>query len=227
MNSDERLFPYYFVVEIEGIQGARFKKCSGLEIHTNIIEIEEGGYNCSTRKFTGGTSYNNIILEHGITNNNDLYNWCFYSSLADNERERKNGSIVLMNLAGEEIKRWNFFRAFPCRWVGPALVAGLHGEYAIEKVEIALEELRVDSDENEENLQVAVNENEEELQADSVESEVEVVPTYFTQGQWADDFDQEFANNACTATSLLNEISEEYTRHTGTAMTFEQGVAAM
>jgi phage tail-like protein len=198
MSDNEVVSAYRFVIEIDNIQSAQFKKCSGLEISADVIEIEEGGYNYSTRKFIGETHYQNIILEKGITNNNELFNWNFYSELADNERERKSGSIVLLNTQGKEIKRWNFFRAFPCLWAGPNLVAGLHGEYAIEKIEIAIEKLEPD-----------------------------IKPTYFTQGQWASEFTQKFANNACTATSLLNEVSEEYTKQTGKAMTQEQGLAAM
>jgi hypothetical protein len=86
------------------------------------------------------------VLEKGITNNNDLFNWFFKTTRADNERERKSGSVVLMDQSGMEVKRWNFFKAFPCRWVGPELVAGLRGEYAIERIEIAHTGLEVDND---------------------------------------------------------------------------------
>jgi hypothetical protein len=51
--------------------------------------------------------------------------------------------------------------------------------------------------------------------------------TYFTQGQWTETFGQTFANNSCAATSLLNELSEEYTTQTNQAMTQAQGTAAM
>ena len=37
----------------------------------------------------------------------------------------------------------------------------------------------------------------------------------------------EFGNNACAATSLLNEISEQYTEETGTALTQAQVSQAM
>jgi hypothetical protein len=59
------------------------------------------------------------------------------------------------------------------------------------------------SDEHEENLQAIANESEQSLQPDEVEveAEVEVTPTYFTQGQWANAFGDDFANSACTATS--------------------------
>jgi RHS repeat-associated protein len=52
-------------------------------------------------------------------------------------------------------------------------------------------------------------------------------PTYFTQDQWSDTFGNEFANNSCAATALINSISNEYTSRTGEAMTQQQGTSAM
>jgi hypothetical protein len=52
-------------------------------------------------------------------------------------------------------------------------------------------------------------------------------PTFFTQGQWANNFGQDFANEACAATAVLNEVSNRYTTETGQAMTQTQGTAAM
>jgi RHS repeat-associated protein len=52
-------------------------------------------------------------------------------------------------------------------------------------------------------------------------------PIYFTQGQWESWYDRDFANTSCAATSLLNEISEQYTIQTGYPMGELQGVAAM
>ena len=54
-----------------------------------------------------------------------------------------------------------------------------------------------------------------------------VLPTYFTQNQWAEPFNQHFSNKSCAATSLLNEISSRYTTQTGLAMTQQQGIDAM
>ena len=51
-----------------------------------------------------------------------------------------------MNTAGEEIKRWNFFRALPVRWIGPRLEACRGISYPVERIEIALEGIEVDND---------------------------------------------------------------------------------
>jgi len=146
MADEERLSSYIFTVEIDGIETARFQKCDGLEAETEVYEIKEGGYNTSTHKFFGRTRYPNLILEKGISHNNALYRWYKETVLEDRAFELKNGSIVLKNMENKEIKRWNFFRAFPCRWVGPKLETNLGSDYALERIEIAHEGIELDSD---------------------------------------------------------------------------------
>jgi phage tail-like protein len=134
--------PVFFGIEIEGIQSAKFTKCEGLEAETYIYEVEEGGLNTNTHKFIGRTRFPNIILENGVSSNNDLYDWYKNTVLSDNKVERKDGSIIMYNAAGKELKRWNFYRAIPCRWVGPDLGVNMPS-VAIERIEIAHEGLEV------------------------------------------------------------------------------------
>ena len=139
MSDNGKLSSYYFTVEIEGIETARFQRCEGLEAETYVYEIEEGGYNLSTRKFLGRTRFPNLILEKGVSQSSALYRWYKETVLEGRKIERKSGSIVLKNTQGKEVKRWNFFRAIPCRWVGPRLEANQGSEYALERIEIAHE----------------------------------------------------------------------------------------
>jgi phage tail-like protein len=145
MSDEEKLSPYLFWIEVEGIETARFQKCEGLEAETYVYEIEEGGFNTSTRKFYGRTRFPNLILEKGIGKNNELYNWYKRTVLEDRKMERRDGSIVLKDTENNEIKRWNFFRAFPCRWIGPRLETNLGSDYAVERIEIAHEGIVLDS----------------------------------------------------------------------------------
>jgi len=135
---EDAFVPKYFSVEIEGIEKARFTKCEGLEAETYIYEVEEGGLNSNTHKFVGRTRFPNLVLENGVTANNDLFQWHKDTTLSDKKIERKDGSVVMCNANGEEIKRWNFFRALPCRWVGPKLGKDVPG-MAVERIEIAHE----------------------------------------------------------------------------------------
>ncbi len=137
----ESLLSSFFVVELNGIECGKFSRCEGLEAETYIYEVEEGGFNSGTHKFFGRTRYPNIVLENGITENNDLFDW-YCETLSEDKVERKDGSIILRNSADEEVKRWDFFRAIPCRWVGPTLASNMNG-CAVEKIEIAIEELKL------------------------------------------------------------------------------------
>lgn len=138
----------YFEVEIDGIEVGSFSSCEGLEAETYIYEIEEGGDNTQTHKFLGRTRFPNIVLEKGITENDDLFKWFNDTCRSDDKVERKSGSIILCTLGDKqekkEVKRWNFFNALPCRWVGPRLESNASG-MAIERIEIACEYLEVDS----------------------------------------------------------------------------------
>jgi phage tail-like protein len=145
MSDGHKLSSYLFSVEIDGIETARFQKCEGLEAETYIYEVEEGGYNTSTHKFYGRTRYPNLILEKGISDNNALFDWYKETVLEDRKIQRKNGSVILKDTENNEVKRWNFFRAFPCRWIGPRLETNLGSDYALERIEIAHEGLVVDS----------------------------------------------------------------------------------
>ena len=146
MSDDSKLRAYLFTVEIDGIETARFQKCEGLEAETYVYEVEEGGLNHTTRKFRGRTRFPNLILEKGITENDSLFNWFKETCLESRKLERKNGSVVLKDTEGNEVKRWNFFRAFPGRWIGPKLVTNLGSDFAVERIEIAHEGIEVDND---------------------------------------------------------------------------------
>jgi phage tail-like protein len=104
----------YFTVEIDGIQTDRFFSCEGFEVETSVYEVEESGLNTSTHKRVGSTRYPNLVLKKGVNSNNELINW--FQSNEKGKIDRKTLSVVLIHSSGVELKRWNFFRAFPCRW---------------------------------------------------------------------------------------------------------------
>ena len=126
---------YYFAVEIDGIQTDRFFECEGLEVGADVFEVEEGGFNTSTHKRTGRTHYPNLILKKAIEGNSELVNW-FFSNAKNEKLERKTLSIIYMHPSGVEIKRWDFYRAFPCRYKVQTLDAR-DNSYPIEIIEIA------------------------------------------------------------------------------------------
>ena len=59
------------------------------------------------------------------------------------------------------------------------------------------------------------------------EEDITVTPRYFNQRDFSEEFSVEFGDNACAATSLLNELSEQYTENTGLQLTEDQANTAM
>jgi phage tail-like protein len=127
---------YNFLVEMDGITRAAFQECSGFDSTIDVIEHREGGENTAVRKLPGLTKYSNIVLKWGMTDDTDLYDW--HHKVVRGDIERKNGSIVVLNRKGEEVARWNFYRAWPTKWDGPDLNAE-GNDVAIETLELAHE----------------------------------------------------------------------------------------
>ena len=113
---------FNFLVEIDGIAQASFSECSGLEATTESIETREGGDNTTVRKLPGKTTYSDITLKWGLTASTEL--WAWRQRVIDGSVDRKNGSIVVYDLANKnEVARWNFVRAWPMKWDGPTFDA--------------------------------------------------------------------------------------------------------
>ena len=127
---------FNFLVEVDGIRRAAFHECSGIDSAIDVIDHREGGENTNTRKLPGLTKYSNIVLKRGITDDVDLYRW--HKRAVDGQIDRRNGSIVLLDRGGQEVARWNFRRAWPAKWSGPALTAE-GNDVAIETLELAHE----------------------------------------------------------------------------------------
>ncbi len=126
---------YYYTVEIDRIQTGLFFSCEGLEIESNVHEVEEGGFNTSTHKRIGRTRYPNLVLKKVINSNNELINR-FQNNAKNETLERKTLSIIYMHPSGVEIKGRDFYRTFPCRWKAQTLNAQ-DNSFLIEIIEIA------------------------------------------------------------------------------------------
>jgi phage tail-like protein len=127
-----------FRIEIDGIDRAGFREASGLETTTAPIDYREGTMGLSVQKLPGLVQQSTVTLRGGLTDDASL--WAWRKSVIDGKVDRKNGSIVLLDEAGEEKLRWNFVEAWPSKWTGPALNA-TGNEVAIEALEITHEGL--------------------------------------------------------------------------------------
>ena len=129
---------FRFLVEIGGITQAGFNDCSGFGSSTDPIEYREGGDPSYTRKLSGQTKFNNVVLKWGITDNRELFDW--YTQIIKGQVVPKNGSVVLQDTEGTEKIRWNFFDAWPTKYSAPELTAK-GNDVAIETLELAVERL--------------------------------------------------------------------------------------
>lgn len=137
MPTGDKPYPYTsfrFRVEIEGITVAQVSDVTGLQIETETEPYEEGGENAFVYQLPKRTKYQHITLKRGITDLEELWKW--HQEVVKGKFQRKNGAIILMDVAGEEKWRWNFSQAFPVKWTGPDFKAD-GNTVAFETIELA------------------------------------------------------------------------------------------
>ncbi|MCB9764006.1 MAG: phage tail protein [Alphaproteobacteria bacterium] len=126
---------FIFELEIDGISVAQFMECSGIKTSTQIFELEEGGVNHRVHKLPGQSRWENLVLRYGVTPDTSLLAWR-NEVLEDGFDKRRNGAIIVKNLAMEEVRRYSFVNAWPVAYEGPSF-ASSGAELAIEMIELA------------------------------------------------------------------------------------------
>jgi len=129
---------FNFLVEIGGIAVAGFSECSGLSLDIEVVEYREGGELSTVRKLPGLAKVGDITLKRGITKSKELHDWI--DAVRKGIPDRRNGSIILLDDARNEMVRWNFSEAFPRKWEGPHLHAK-GNDVAIETLTLCCEGL--------------------------------------------------------------------------------------
>lgn len=131
---------YRFLIELDGVDRGGFQECSGLDFTQDPVEYREGNEALTPRKLPGLVKFSNISLKWGYTADQELWDW--RKQAMEGTIERKNGSVVLLDDAGEEITRWNFREGWPTKWTGPSFNA-TSNEVAVMNLEIAHEGLEI------------------------------------------------------------------------------------
>jgi phage tail-like protein len=131
-----------FVLEVDGQQLGSFRKVSGIENETEIIEYKEVNASGVTmyRKIPGLQKWSDITLERRVDTDKGLWEWRKQVLDGDIDKARRNGSIIAKNSKMEEVARWNFTNAWPAKWTGGDLDAASN-EVSTEKVTITHEGL--------------------------------------------------------------------------------------
>ena len=148
----ELLIASRFYLELKLANGndtidATFLECQGFKRSQEAIEICEvspqkwGNANSGRvvrTKIPGNAKTENIILRRGMTNSMTLWNWFAQVEAGKWAEQRRDGSLVIYNQAGEEQARFDFQQAFPVRY-SASDVNAQSGDIEIEEVEIAVD----------------------------------------------------------------------------------------
>lgn len=125
---------FQFDVEFDGLFVGGFSEVSGLESQVETQDYQEGGMNYFVHKLPKNAKYPNLVLRRGICKSDYLWNW-YYNTLAGSV-QRKMITVYMRDRTGtQQAWVWNFFDAYPVKWMGPNFKAGV-GDVAIEAVEI-------------------------------------------------------------------------------------------
>lgn len=130
---------FKYLVELEGISVAEFQECAGLTLEREVETYAEGGVNEYAHILPGrmgGGGKGNITLKRGITTSEALWRW-YQEGLRDGDVKQTHVSILLFNIEGEVIRRWDFANALPVKWVGPDLKTDTD-QIAVETIEIGI-----------------------------------------------------------------------------------------
>jgi phage tail-like protein len=125
---------YNFLVEIGGILGGGFTQVSGLESSIELESYQEGGLNGYVHQFPGQVTYPNLVLSHGLTALDLLWDW--YWLTTQGRPVLLSGTIMLLNNQRLPVMWWNVQDAYPVKWVGPSLDASSDNQVAIEQLEL-------------------------------------------------------------------------------------------
>lgn len=129
---------FRFRVELQGLQVAAFQEASGLRVETDVQTVQEGGVNDTEYKLPKGTRYGELTLKRGYVDD-DLWQW--HQQVVGGKVQRRNCSVILLDAEGNNAASWNFVRAYPSVWEGPAFQAG-SDELAVESLTLVHEGLQ-------------------------------------------------------------------------------------
>ncbi len=128
---------YNFLVTWNGLTVAGFNSCSGLDSSTTATTYREGSdADLVQRQLPGLSTFSNISLQRGITNELDLWNW--RNDVMGGTITRQNLTITLQDNNRQNQRSWTVKNAWPAKWTGPSFDA-TSDAVAIETLELAHE----------------------------------------------------------------------------------------
>lgn len=134
-----------------------FMECSGFQRKQDVIEIshvtpQKWGKNTTASgrivgtKIPGNSSCNNLVLKRGMTISTAVWDWFRAVERGNWATQRRDGDLVIYDQGAIEQARFRFLGAWPVQYKISDVKAG-NGEFAIEEMELAVDEFIRVSDE--------------------------------------------------------------------------------
>lgn len=123
-----------FYVEVDGVAQAVFTEAGGLQMETEVMEYQEGGNNGYVHRLPGRVKASNLTLKRGMTGSHEFYTWL--ADVGSGKITRRNLSVIMYDVEGNELARWNLINAYPVKWLGPQFNAR-EASAAVETLELA------------------------------------------------------------------------------------------
>jgi phage tail-like protein len=133
---------FKFGLQIDSVDMGFFKKCTGMESETEIIEHKEATEKGQMiiRKVPGAMKWADITLDRRIDTSQALWEWRKQVIEGDVDKARRNGSVIAYDSTGGVIARFHFTAGWPSKWKGADFDASTN-EVATESVTITHEGL--------------------------------------------------------------------------------------
>jgi phage tail-like protein len=132
-----------FYVQMGSSIKASFSECSGLGVTIEHQTFQEGGVNNQQRFFVGKSTFSDVTLKRGVTDDLTFWTW-INQVLSGVSKQRKFIDILVFNQAGETMQTWTLSGALPVAWKAPSLQAD-GTSVAIEELTLAYEGLTIKS----------------------------------------------------------------------------------
>lgn len=140
LRTEDPLISFSYRLEIEGQSAGYFTGLSGIGSESEVIAhkvIDQQGREI-VRKIPGRLTWTNVVLKRGITSDMQVWQWRKMVEDGMMMGSRKNVSVIMMDRNYEDVARWEFTNAWPCRITGPSVKSGSN-EFGIEEVEFTCE----------------------------------------------------------------------------------------
>lgn len=129
---------FNFYIEVDGIRFGSVTEVQGLEWKVEPESFYEGGNPEYKVNLVGRGSYSKLTLRKGFFSGLSEF-WMWIKGMMKPNKlkvPRVTMSVVVCNDAGEEVGRYNLYRAFICSYKGPTFNS-MQDAVAFEEVEIA------------------------------------------------------------------------------------------